>query len=73
MAINEYKVLIAGCGSIGKRHVECLNDIGVEKFVFFILYKRQRLSNGRRVRKLSPGFYNISILPQVPELCKENS
>lgn len=35
MAINEYKVLIAGCGSIGKRHAECLNDIGIEKFVFF--------------------------------------
>ena len=35
MAIKDYKVLVAGCGSIGKRHAECLHDIGVEKFVFF--------------------------------------
>ncbi|MBR5614127.1 MAG: Gfo/Idh/MocA family oxidoreductase [Clostridia bacterium] len=35
MAIKDRKVLIAGCGSIGKRHAECLHDIGVEKFVFF--------------------------------------
>ena len=35
MAVSDYKVLIAGCGSIGKRHSECLRDIGVKKFVFF--------------------------------------
>ena len=35
MAISDHKVLIAGCGSIGKRHAECLRDIGIEKFVFF--------------------------------------
>ena len=35
MAVKDYKVLIVGCGSIGKRHAECLKDIGVEKFVFF--------------------------------------
>ncbi|MBQ7096523.1 MAG: Gfo/Idh/MocA family oxidoreductase [Clostridia bacterium] len=35
MAVSDYKVLIAGCGSIGKRHAECLRDIGVKEFVFF--------------------------------------
>ena len=35
MAIKEKKIFIAGCGSIGKRHTECLHDIGVECFVFF--------------------------------------
>ena len=35
MAVRDHKVLIAGCGSIGKRHAECLHDIGVERFVFF--------------------------------------
>ena len=35
MAIKDHKVLIAGCGSIGKRHAECLYDIGIEKFVFY--------------------------------------
>lgn len=35
MAIKEHKILIAGCGSIGKRHAECLHDIGVEQFVFY--------------------------------------
>lgn len=35
MAINKHKVLIVGCGSIGKRHTECLYDIGVREFVFF--------------------------------------
>lgn len=35
MAVNDHKVLIVGCGSIGKRHAECLHDIGVDKFVFF--------------------------------------
>ncbi len=35
MAVKDHKIFIAGCGSIGKRHAECLNDIGVEKFVFF--------------------------------------
>ena len=35
MAVRDHKVLLLGCGSIGKRHAECLHDIGVEKFVFF--------------------------------------
>ena len=35
MAVRDHKVLIAGCGSIGKRHAECLCNIGIEKFVFF--------------------------------------
>lgn len=35
MAINQHKILIVGCGSIGKRHAECLYDIGVRDFVFF--------------------------------------
>ena len=35
MAIRDHKILIVGCGSIGKRHTECLSDIGVENFLFF--------------------------------------
>lgn len=35
MAVKDHKVLLAGCGSIGKRHAECLYDIGVRDFVFF--------------------------------------
>ena len=35
MALKNYKVFIVGCGSIGKRHTECLHDIGIRKFVFF--------------------------------------
>ena len=35
MAVKYHKVLLVGCGSIGKRHAECLRDIGVEKIVFF--------------------------------------
>lgn len=35
MALKEHKVFIVGCGSIGKRHAECLHDIGIRKFVFF--------------------------------------
>ena len=35
MAVKDFKMFIAGCGSIGKRHAECLSDIGVENFVFF--------------------------------------
>lgn len=41
MAVNDHKVLIVGCGSIGKRHAECLHDIGVERFVFFDLDSRR--------------------------------
>lgn len=35
MAVKDHKVLIVGCGSIGKRHAQCLHDIGVADFVFF--------------------------------------
>jgi len=35
MAVKDHKVFLAGCGSIGKRHAECLRDIGIEQFVFF--------------------------------------
>ena len=35
MAVKDHKVLLLGCGSIGKRHAECLHNIGIEKFVFF--------------------------------------
>ena len=35
MAVRDHKIFIVGCGSIGKRHAECLRDIGIEKFVFF--------------------------------------
>ena len=35
MAISDHKVFLAGCGSIGKRHAECLKDIGIKNFVFF--------------------------------------
>lgn len=35
MAIRDHKIFIVGCGSIGKRHAECLHDIGVENFLFF--------------------------------------
>lgn len=35
MAVIYHKVLLVGCGLIGKRHAECLRDIGVENFVFF--------------------------------------
>ena len=35
MAIRDHKIFIVGCGSIGKRHAECLSDIGVENFLFF--------------------------------------
>lgn len=35
MAVMDHKVLLVGCGSIGKRHAECLRDIGVEHIVFF--------------------------------------
>ena len=35
MAVKDHKVLLVGCGSIGKRHAECLREIGVERFVFF--------------------------------------
>ena len=35
MAVRDHKVLLVGCGSIGKRHAQCLREIGVEKFVFF--------------------------------------
>ena len=35
MAVKDHKILLAGCGSIGKRHAECLRDIGVERLVFF--------------------------------------
>lgn len=35
MAVKDHKVLLVGCGSIGKRHAQCLHDIGVEQFVFF--------------------------------------
>lgn len=35
MAVKDFKILLVGCGSIGKRHAECLRDIGIEKFIFF--------------------------------------
>lgn len=35
MALRDYKVFVVGCGSIGKRHAECLHDIGIQNFVFF--------------------------------------
>lgn len=35
MAVKDYKFFIVGCGSIGKRHAECLHDIGAEKLVFY--------------------------------------
>lgn len=35
MAVKDHKILLVGCGSIGKRHAQCLRDIGVEQFVFF--------------------------------------
>ncbi len=35
MAVMNRKVLIVGCGSIGKRHAECLRDIGIKSLVFF--------------------------------------
>lgn len=35
MAVKDHKVLLVGCGSIGKRHAQCLHDIGIEQFVFF--------------------------------------
>ena len=35
MAVKDHRVLVAGCGSIGKRHAACLYDIGIRQFVFF--------------------------------------
>lgn len=35
MEIKDIKILIVGCGSIGKRHTECLDKIGVRNLVFF--------------------------------------
>ena len=35
MAVKDHGVLVAGCGSIGKRHAACLYDIGIRQFVFF--------------------------------------
>ena len=35
MAVSDRKVFLAGCGSIGKRHAECLYDIGVRSFLFY--------------------------------------
>lgn len=35
MAVKDHKVLIVGCGAIGKRHAQCLYDIGVRDLVFF--------------------------------------
>ncbi len=35
MEVKDFKVLVVGCGSIGKRHTECLARIGVKNFIFF--------------------------------------
>jgi predicted dehydrogenase len=35
MEISDIRVLLVGCGSIGKRHAECLNEIGVKNMTFF--------------------------------------
>lgn len=35
MAVKDHKIFLVGCGSIGKRHAECLHDIGIDEFVFF--------------------------------------
>ena len=35
MEISDIKILLVGCGSIGKRHAECLNVIGVKNPIFF--------------------------------------
>lgn len=35
MAVKDHKIFLVGCGSIGRRHAECLRDIGIERFVFF--------------------------------------
>ena len=34
MAVSDHKILLVGCGSIGKRHAKCLHDIGISHFVF---------------------------------------
>ena len=35
MEIKDFSVLVVGCGSIGKRHAECLQVLGIRKFVFY--------------------------------------
>jgi len=35
MAVKDHKVLLVGCGFVGKRHAQCLRDIGVTQFVFY--------------------------------------
>ncbi len=35
MEITDLRILLVGCGSIGKRHAECLNRIGVKNVLFF--------------------------------------
>jgi predicted dehydrogenase len=35
MEINDLKILLVGCGSIGKRHAECLNKIGVKNLFYY--------------------------------------
>ncbi|MBQ9760578.1 MAG: Gfo/Idh/MocA family oxidoreductase [Clostridia bacterium] len=35
MAVKDRKIFLVGCGSIGKRHSECLFELGIKRFVFF--------------------------------------
>lgn len=35
MEIKDFSILVVGCGSIGKRHAECLWELGVRRFVFY--------------------------------------
>lgn len=35
MAINDHRVLLVGCGSIGDRHAACLTDIGIGAITFY--------------------------------------
>ena len=42
MQISECKILIAGCGSIGKRHAQVLSELGVKDLTVFDPVEKQR-------------------------------
>lgn len=54
MEIKDVKILVAGCGSIGERHAECLHELGIRRFLFFD-------TDGERSRALAEKYHGTAV------------
>ncbi len=67
MQITDFKILVVGCGSIGKRHTECLDKIGIKNMVFFdvdenIAREMAEKYNGSYVKSFEEGVDLVDVV-----------